>query len=279
MDMIHVDTLAALAHPQRLALFRLLMRRYPDAVPAGELAEALEVRQNTLSAYLSSLRHAGLIEQTRIGRSLLYRVDMAATGGLMSFLTGDCCRGRPDLCAPRAVHPVEGGTPMPGRKLNVLFICTGNSARSIFAESILRHLAGDRFAAHSAGTAPRSELNPVAVELLAAKGHDTAPLRAKTVAEFQGPEAPAMDFVFTVCDRAANEECPPWPGQPISAHWGMPDPVKATGTEAERRLAFQQAYAGLKNRIAAFTALPFDSLDRASLQNRLDALAADKETL
>lgn len=278
MDMIHVDSLAALAHPQRLALFRLLMRRYPDAVPAGELSEALDVRQNTLSAYLSSLRHAGLIEQTRVGRSLLYRVDMTSTSGLMAFLTGDCCRGRPDICLPPATQTAKGAIPMPDRKLNVLFICTGNSARSIFGESLLRHLAGDRFTAHSAGTKPYSELNPFAVELLKSKGHDTAPLRAKTVAEFQGPDAPLMDFVFTVCDRAANEECPPWPGQPISAHWGMPDPVKATGTEAEQRLAFQQAYAGLKNRITAFTALPFDSLDRASLQNRLDDLARDMET-
>lgn len=279
MDMIHVATLAALAHPHRLALFRLLVRRYPDAVPAGELAEALDVRQNTLSAYLSSLRHAGLIEQRRIGRSLLYRVDMNRTAGLLAFLTEDCCRGRPDLCAPRAVHPVEGGKPMPDRTLNVLFICTGNSARSIFAESLLRHIAGDRFTAYSAGTTPYSELNPFAVELLKAKGHDIAPLRAKTVAEFQGPDAPKMDFVFTVCDRAANEACPPWPGQPISAHWGMPDPVKAKGTEAEQRLAFQQAYAGLKNRITAFTALPFDNLDRVSLQRRVDDLARDTETL
>lgn len=275
MDMIHVDRLAALAHPHRLALFRLLMRRYPDAVPAGELSEALDVRQNTLSAYLSSLRHAGLIEQTRIGRSLLYRVDMRHTAGLMAFLTEDCCRGRPDLCTTARK---EGDLTMPDRKLNVLFICTGNSARSIFGESLLRHIAGDRFNAWSAGTKPYSELNPIAVELLASKGIDTAPLRAKTVAEFQGPDAPALDFVFTVCDRAANEECPPWPGQPISAHWGLPDPVKAEGTEAEKRLAFQQAYAALKNRITAFAALPFDSLDRASLQYRLDDLARDMET-
>jgi arsenate reductase len=278
MDTNHVTRLAALAHPQRLALFRLLMRRYPDAVAAGELAEALDVRQNTLSAYLSSLRHADLIEQTRVGRSLMYRVDMSNTSGLMAFLLEDCCRGRPDLCAPPAARPRKD-TAMPERKLNVLFICTGNSARSIFGESLLRTIAGDRFNAYSAGTRPYSELNPHAVELLNDKGHDIAPLRAKTVAEFQGPDAPLLDFVFTVCDRAANEECPPWPGQPISAHWGLPDPVKAEGTEAEKHLAFQQAYAALKNRITAFAALPFDSLDRASLQYRLDDLARDMETL
>lgn len=275
MDMSdHVNRLAALAHPQRLGIFRLLVRRYPDAVPAGELAAALGVRQNTLSAYLSSLRHAGLIEQTRAGRSLLYRIDMETAGGLMAFLAGDCCQGRPELCGPLATTE---GAAMPDRKLHVLFICTGNSARSIMAEALLRRIGGDRFVAHSAGILPASELNPIAVEMLRDKGHDVAFLRAKTLNEFRTPDAPAPDFVFTVCDHAANEECPPWPGQPVSAHWGMPDPVKATGTEAERRLAFQQAYAGLKNRITTFAALPFDSLDRASLQARLDDIARDKE--
>ena len=166
---------------------------------------------------------------------------------------------------------------MADRTYNVLFICTGNSARSIFAETLLRDLAGDRFEACSAGTQPRSELNPQAVALLEAKGHDVSGLRAKHVSEFQGEGAPVLDFVFTVCDRAANEDCPPWPGQPISAHWGQPDPVKATGTEAERKLAFQQAYGALRNRIALFTALPLDSLDRLSLQARVDEIAHLKE--
>jgi arsenate reductase len=162
---------------------------------------------------------------------------------------------------------------VPDRKYNVLFICSGNSARSIFAESILRDMAGDRFEAHSAGTRPYSELNPFAVKVLEDKGHDVSLLRAKNVAEFQRPDAPEMDFVFTVCDQAANEECPPWPGQPISAHWGMPDPVKVEGTEAEKALAFQQAYGALRNRLLAFTALPIDQLDRISLQKAVDDLA------
>ncbi|WP_375688598.1 helix-turn-helix domain-containing protein [Pseudooceanicola sp. LIPI14-2-Ac024] len=277
MDMMRVDQLAALAHPQRLALFRLLVRRFPDAVPAGELAGAIDVRQNTLSSYLSSLRHAGLITQDREGRSLLYRVDMDEAGGLMSYLVDDCCRGRPDLCSPLPAQARKGDTAMSDRKYNALFICTGNSARSIFGETLLRDVAGDRFTAYSAGTRPQSELNPFAVEMLRSKGHDIAPLRSKNVSEFQGPDAPVMDFVFTVCDRAANEDCPAWPGQPISAHWGLPDPVKAEGTEAEKRLAFQQAYAALKNRIAAFTALPIETLDRTSLQARLDDLARDLE--
>jgi protein-tyrosine-phosphatase len=133
-------------------------------------------------------------------------------------------------------------------------------------------MAGDRFTAFSAGTAHRSDLNPFAVEMLVSKGHDVAPLRSKNVAEFQGADAPVMDFVFTVCDHAANEECPTWPGQPVSGHWGLPDPVKATGTDAEKRLAFQQTYGALRNRLTAFTALPFAELDRAALQKRVDAI-------
>ena len=162
---------------------------------------------------------------------------------------------------------------MTDRKYNALFICTGNSARSIFAEAILRKEAGDRFNVYSAGTRPQSSLNPFALDVLRQNGHDISPLRSKTVAEFQGPDAPNFDFVFTVCNQAANEDCPAWTGQPVSAHWGMPDPVKAVGTEAERNLAFHQAYGALQNRIRAFAALPIASLDRISLQKAVDAIA------
>jgi protein-tyrosine-phosphatase len=169
----------------------------------------------------------------------------------------------------------QGHDIMTDRKFNVLFVCVGNSVRSIFAESILRDRAGDRFNVYSAGTQPASELNPFAVQLLQDKGHETASLRAKTATEFAGPDAPAMDFVFTVCNQAANEECPTWPGQPISGHWGMADPVKATGSDAEKALAFQEAYGLLKRRIDAFAALPFDSLDRAGLQRSVDGIAQE----
>lgn len=153
---------------------------------------------------------------------------------------------------------------------NALFICTGNSARSIFAETILRTLAGDRFIAYSAGTHPFSELNPFAVELLRSKGHDVSGLYAKNFDVFTTPDAPVMDFVFTVCDRAANEDCPAWPGQPITAHWSTPDPVRAEGTEAQKSLAYQHAYGMLRNRIMAFTALPISTLGRISLQAAVD---------
>lgn len=259
------DQLTSLGHPQRLAVFRLLMRRYPDQVPAGELAAALGIKASTMSTYLAALQRAGLVTQERSGTSLLYSIHMAGLRHLFDYLLVDCCRGRPEICLPAT----SGATSMP-RMFNVLFICTGNSARSIFAETILRTVAGDRFNAYSAGTKPYSELNPFALEVLESKGHDISILRAKNVSEFSGAGAPRLDFVFTVCDRAANEECPAWQGQPISGHWGMPDPVKAEGTDAEKSLAFQQTYGALRNRIRAFTSLPMDSLDRISLQSAID---------
>ncbi|OYX45043.1 MAG: ArsR family transcriptional regulator [Rhodobacterales bacterium 32-67-9] len=262
--------LTTLGHPQRLALFRLLVRRYPDRVPAGELAEALGLKASTLSAYLSALMQANLVSQERVATSLRYTVDMTEVRRTFDYLFLDCCRGRPDLCAPLPPPFIQGPQPISDRKYRVLFICTGNSARSIFAESILRTKAGLRFEAYSAGTRPHSDLNPFALDVLRQKGHDTSVLRAKTIAEFQGPDAPKFDFVFTVCDRAANEECPAWTGQPVSAHWGMPDPVKAVGTDAEKSLAFHQSYGALLNRIKVFSALPIASLDRISLQKAVD---------
>ena len=166
---------------------------------------------------------------------------------------------------------------MSEKVFNVLFLCTGNSARSIFAETILRDLAGDRFEAYSAGTRPYSELHPTAIEMLRQKGHDVSGLRAKNVSEFQRPDAPRLDFVFTVCNRAANEDCPVWEGQPMTAHWGMPDPVKAEGTEAEKVLAFQRAYGALRNRIIAFNALPLETIGRMSLQNAVDDIGTSRQ--
>ncbi|MDG3041351.1 arsenate reductase/protein-tyrosine-phosphatase family protein [Roseicyclus marinus] len=273
MEIMLTDRFAALSHPARLDVVQLLIRRYPDKVPAGEIAEVLGLKPNTLSAYLADLMQAGLITRDRIGTSLRYAADMDGLRMMTDGLLRDCCRGRADLCPPLSLSAPDGDRIMPNGRYKVLFICTGNSARSIFAETILREMAGDRFEVFSAGTQPQSALNPMAVEMLRLKGHDTAALRSKNLSEFQGAGAPVFDFVFTVCDRAANEACPPWPGQPMSAHWSTPDPVKAQGTEAERMLAFQSAYGMLRNRILAFTALPLDTLDRISLQRALDGIA------
>ncbi len=158
---------------------------------------------------------------------------------------------------------------MADRPFNVLFLCTGNSARSIFAEAILDKLGAGKFRAFSAGSQPKGAVNPHALALLASLGYETAGLRSKSWSEFARPGAPALDFVFTVCDNAAGETCPVWPGQPMSAHWGVPDPAHATGSEAEIALAFKDAYRMLHQRIAALTALPIRSLDALSLPRRL----------
>jgi len=278
--LIDTDTLAALGHPGRLAVFRLLARRAPHGVRPSEIAGALGMKPNTLSAHVTALTRAGLVQSERRGRAVRYRLDLGQVAGLVDFLVNDCCRGRPELRAPLGPRPLtrpnEGGSAMTDRKFDVLFICSGNSARSIFAEALLAKEGGDRFRAHSAGTLPSGRINPYALDLLKEYGHDIAGLRSKDVSEFQGPEAPALDFVFTVCDRAANEDCPPWSGQPVTAHWGMPDPVKATGTEAEKALAFRAAYHTLRRRLQAFVALPLDTLDAMSLQRRLDAIGEDE---
>lgn len=270
METLIPSRLDTLGHPQRLAIFRLLMRRYPDRVPAGELADALGLKASTLSAYLSSLMQAGLVTQERVATSLRYSIDMKEVRRTFDYLLLDCCRGRPEFCSPVSMPLDMGSYAMPDRKFNVLFICTGNSARSIFAESILRKTAGDRFNVYSAGTRPGSKLNPFAVQVLQDKGHDISAMRSKDVSEFSGPDAPHFHFVFTVCNQAANEECPAWEGQPVTGHWGMPDPVKAEGNDAQKALAFQEAYGALKQRIDLFTALNIESLSRLALQARID---------
>lgn len=162
---------------------------------------------------------------------------------------------------------------------DVLFICSGNSARSIFAEALLRDLGRGKFQAFSAGVRPNTALNSFALEVLARNGHEVSSLRSKHLSEFQQPGMPVMDFVFTVCDTAAGEECPPWPGQPITGHWGLPDPVKAEGTDAEKALVFAQTYGALRRRIAAFVELPFATLDRLALQARVDRIGTHSDTL
>jgi len=277
MEISYHDHFSTLGHPQRLAVFRLLMRRYPDRVPATELAQALGLKSSTLSTYVSALMKAGLVSQERVGTSLRYAIDMDATRLTVDYLLNDCCRGRPEICAPNARPAPKRDSPMSDRKYNVLFICTGNSARSIFAESILRDLAGDRFVAYSAGTKPRSALNPFTLRVLEHEGHDISGLWAKNISEFQRTDAPDLDFVFTVCDQAANEECSTWQGQPISAHWGLPDPVKVGGSAADKGLAFQQTYGAMRHRMARFTTLPIVALDRISLQRAVDEIGRSNQ--
>ena len=276
----HVEALSALAHPGRLAVFRLLMRRAPQAVRPTEIAEALGLKQNTLSVYLAILTRAGLATAEREGRAINYRLDRSRIAGLIAFLAEDCCRGRPEICLPTERNGTrKGPTGMPSEPCRILFVCTGNSARSLMAESIVNRDGAGGFRGYSAGTNSRKGPNPMAMALLESLVHDTSGLRSKDREAFMGPDAPRFDFVFTLCDAAANEECPAWPGRPITAHWGMPDPVRAEGTEAEKARAFREAYRVLARRLRCLMALPIASLDRLSLQREVDAIgemAADE---
>jgi arsenate reductase len=155
------------------------------------------------------------------------------------------------------------------RPFSVLFLCTGNSARSIMAEAILNKLGTGKFRAFSAGSQPRGQVHPETLRLLKGLDYDISGLRSKSWNELAKPGAPSLDFVFTVCDNAAGETCPLWPGQPMTAHWGVPDPAQAEGTSAEIALAFKDAYRMLHQRIGVFTALPIRSLDQLSLQSKL----------
>jgi protein-tyrosine-phosphatase len=161
---------------------------------------------------------------------------------------------------------------MSERDFNVLFLCTGNSARSIIAECLLNRIGNGRFHAFSAGSQPKGEVHPFALQLLRRQNYPVEQLRSKDWAEFSAEGAPQLDFVFTLCDSAAAEECPVWPGQPMTAHWGLPDPAAARGTEAERHLAFADTLRMLSNRLEIFTSLPIASLDRLSLQKRIDEI-------
>jgi arsenate reductase (thioredoxin) len=160
---------------------------------------------------------------------------------------------------------------------NVLFLCTGNSARSIMAEAILNREGRGNFRAYSAGSHPKGQVHPYALDLLRKLNFDVSGFRSKSWSEFAEPDAPRLDFVFTVCDDAAQETCPVWPGQPMTAHWGVPDPAAATGKEAEIRVAFADAFRMLNNRISIFVSLPLRSIDRLSLQERLDAIGERKD--
>jgi protein-tyrosine-phosphatase len=158
------------------------------------------------------------------------------------------------------------------RPLNVLFLCTHNSARSIIAEAIINQLGKGNFKGYSAGSMPSGKVQPLAIEMLSKLGYDTSTLRSKSWEEFATPDAPPLDFVFTVCDNAAIEVCPIWPGQPMTAHWGLPDPSAVQGSNVERALVFADTHRMLYQRIGIFTNLPLTALDELSLQRRLDEI-------
>ena len=267
------NAFATLGHPGRLAVFRLLMRFAPQGVRPTEIAAALGLKRNTLSHHLADLTASRLARVERRGRSLYYAVDLDTTEGLVGFLALDVGRARPDLLSSLLAAHKDPAPRAAG--FNVLFVCAGNSARSVFAEALLRDLGKGRFRAFSGGTRPNDAANPFALDVLQRNGHDTSGLLSKHISEFQRDGADIMDFVFTVCDAAATEDCPPWRGPPVTGHWGLPDPATATGTDADKARAFARTYGALRTRIMNFVALPFDSLSRLSLQSRVDAIGAD----
>jgi arsenate reductase len=163
------------------------------------------------------------------------------------------------------------------KPFNVLFLCTGNSARSILAEAAMNNLSVSlgKFKAYSAGSQPRGEVNPFAIDLLQRAHLSTEGLRSKSWDEFAQPGAPGLDFVFTVCDQAAGEQCPYWPGQPMTAHWGMPDPAAVEGTDEQKRRAFSDTFLVLRRRIELFASLPFEKLDKLALQKRVSEIGKE----
>ena len=166
---------------------------------------------------------------------------------------------------------------MQDKPYNVLVLCTGNSARSILGEVLFNVLGKGRFIAHSAGSKPAGRVNPLALELLQRQGHSVAGLRSKSWDEFAAPGAPQIDFIFTVCDNAAGETCPVWPGKPATAHWGIPDPAHVGGSDENRRVAFRKAYEQLARRIQLFMSLPIEKLDKLTLKQKLAEIGQIKD--
>ncbi len=266
-----VTALAALAHDNRLSIFRLLMKCGPDGMPAGEIARVIGIGATALSFHLKELVRANLIRSWREGRYVRYSVEIDGMRALLAFLTSDCCNGHPELCSAMAWEDgMKADDPY-----NVLFLCTHNSARSVIAECLMNSLGQSAFNAHSAGSSPRGKVNPFAIKILKKHGHKTAGLRSKSWDEFTGDNATEIDFVFTLCDEAAAETCPVWPGNPITEHWGMPDPSTATGTDGNKLAAFANTYSLLHHHINKFVHLAKQDLDAKSMRRNVKELSED----
>lgn len=268
-----VNALAALAQECRLEVFRLLVEAGPAGFPAGQISERLGVPPSSLSFHLKELSYAGLVTSQQRGRFVIYRANFDAMNGLVAFLTENCCGG--NACLPGTVS--GSGRELPShidaaRSYNVLFLCAGNSARSIMAEAILNHLGQGSFHAYSAGSMPAGNVHPMALAVLRDAGLPTSGLRSKSWSEFLEPDAPQMDFVFSLCGRVAGEPCPAWPGSPITGHWDFDDPAKADGTPEQRRRVFERTHQEISQRVRLFLSLPFEKLDRLAAKQRVGEL-------
>lgn len=275
--MLAARALTCIGNELRLKVIRHLVRCGPDGDFSGRMALVMGIPASTMSFHLGQLEEAGLAISWRVSRSIRYSANLHAIRSLLIFLVDDCCQGNPQVCGEipgieEMTNSRLGDITMNNEKVyNVLFLCTGNSARSIMAECILNRYGQGRFKAWSAGSEPKGEINPRAIHYLKLQNYPTQNLRSKGIDEFMVDDAPVMDFVFTVCDHAA-ESCPTWPHQPMTAHWGIPDPSETIGSDTEINLAFAESMRLLTNRISIFTNLPLRSLDRLALQQRLDSI-------
>lgn len=261
-----VALLAALAQPTRLEIFRLLMRYRPHGLAAGDIGRLLAVAHNTLSSHLGALEQVGLLVSRREGRHIIFAARAARADALLSFLAEACCTQSPARCGEQSdALPARREPVASERPLRVLVVCTGNSARSIMAEAVLNREGLGHIQAFSAGSRPQEAPHPLALGLLAELGYDVAGMRSKSWDEFIGPAAPALDLVITVCDDAAEVQCPVFPGAPLQVHWGLEDPAAAPGPEAARRAAFLQSYRYLTARVTALVNLPFEEMSAAEL--------------
>jgi protein-tyrosine-phosphatase/DNA-binding transcriptional ArsR family regulator len=301
MTMTPRDLFAALSQDTRLRCLMLLATQGELCV--CELTQATGVVQPHVSRHLAQLRELNLVQDRREGLWVHYRLHPDLPGWIRTILRETVAvahiqspfiedvralasmSNRPmrvavpaPLCAvPTVSNPSsdlanQRERLMSERLYNVLFLCTGNSARSILAERILERWGSGHFRGFSAGSHPKGAVHPLALEILKRNNYLTEGLRSKDWAEFAQPDAPVMDFVFTVCDQAAGEVCPVWPGQPMTAHWGMPDPAAVEGDEVARMMAFRTAFRELENRLKIFVALPLVSLDRLKLQRELNRI-------
>lgn len=261
----------ALSQETRLEAYRLLLRYQPFGLAAGDVSRLLSVPHNTLSTHLRVLEEAGLVRSRKEGRSVIFVADASRYEDAAVFLGlshgsyHHDARSSPALNYP-SKRPVEEA---PDRRYNVLILCSGNSARSLMAEAIVNREGFGRFQAFSAGSAPRKRPHPEAMKLLNELGYETTHLKPKSWSKFAAPGAPRMDFVITVCDRAAGETCPSWPGHPLVAYWGVPSIGELAVSRSETRAAFRETYRNLMNRFTMFINLGVEDLSFDELKQQV----------
>ncbi len=286
-----IAVLAALAQEHRLRIFRALVAAQPEGLHPRQLAEALAIAPATLSFHLKELVQSELIRPERQGRGIVYTAQPERVGAIVEYLMRDCCGGVSEASRLSRSSPFwawlsaescptfTGVSATPTRAMNVLFVCTGNSARSPMAEALLNHLGAGRFRAFSAGSEPRGFIAPEALQVLRESGVPFEGLRSKGWLEFVGAGAPELDLVFTVCDGAAGEVCPVWPGAPIAAHWGVEDPAGGTGSPDQRLERFRETGRLLRQRIESLLALPIAQVDRMALGQQLQGIGGGAKSL